>query len=288
MNPEQHHQALARAERLRALRRTELLDSLPEPSFDRFTRLAARLTGSPVALVSLVDDQRQFFKSFLGLGQPWASRRGTPLSHSFCQYVAASGQPLVVEDARTHELVKDNGAIADLGVVAYLGTPLWADGKCIGSLCVVEGQPRQWSEEDKRALQDLAATVNAEIELRLTTHFTERLSQLVPAIIYLYDRSQDRLTFFNEQATRFDLNPLFTQAGDGDVCLSDKHGNARWFLHRSILLDLDKNLQLGIATDIQQSKSELLARLTEELRNSPNLEEAVEKLNQGFGSAAGG
>lgn len=255
MDPEQHRLALKQASRLQALRRTELMDSLPEPSFDRYTRLAARLTGSPTALVSLVDDERQFFKSALGVGQPWA-RRGTPLSHSFCQYVAASGQPLVVEDARTHELVKDNPAIHDLGVLAYLGAPLWADGKCIGSLCVAEGQPRQWSEEDKQALRDLAAAVNAEIELRLTTHFTERLTQLVPAIIYLYDRSQRRLTFFNEQATRYDLNPLYTQAGDGEVSLTDKDGKASWFLHRSLTLDPDQNLQLGVATDIQPSKRE--------------------------------
>lgn len=280
MEPDNHRLALTQAARLQALKRTELLDTLPEPSFDRFTRLAARLTGSPTALVSLVDEDRQYFKSALGLGEPLASQRQTPLSYSFCQYVAASGKPLVVEDARTHELVKDNPAVSELGVIAYLGTPLWAEGKCIGSLCVLENQPRQWSEEDRLALQDLAATVNTEIELRLTTHFTDHLTQLIPAVVYLYDRSQHRLTFFNEQATRYDLNPLWVQAGDGEVCLAEKSGKKRWFMHRSRLLDVAQNLQLGVATDIQEAKHELLQRLHQELQGSKDVPAALARIAQ--------
>src|SRR6516162_9470764 len=78
------------AERLAALQRTELLDTLPELEFDRVTRLACRLLGTEVALLSLVDTDRQFFKSSCGLPEPWASIRQTPLSHSFCQHVVAS------------------------------------------------------------------------------------------------------------------------------------------------------------------------------------------------------
>lgn len=281
MDSPQHRMALTQAARLQALKRTELLDSLPEPSFERFTRLAARLTATSTALVSLVDDQRQFFKSSLGLGEPWASERQTPLTHSFCQYVAASGRPLIVEDARTHELVKDNLAVSELGVLAYLGIPLWAEGKCIGSLCVLESQPRHWSEEDQQALQDLAATVNSEIELRLTTNFAERLTQLMPAIIYVYDRAQDRLTFYNDQATRYNLNPLWIEPVDGEVCLtSKKSGEARWFLHRCLMLDVDQNLQLGLATDIHQSKNELLARLRQELEGCADLQQVLSRLER--------
>ena len=73
--------------RLAALEETGLLDSLPEETFDRFTRLAARLLGTPVSLITLVTPDRQFFKSAVGLAAPWAAARETPLSHSFCQYV---------------------------------------------------------------------------------------------------------------------------------------------------------------------------------------------------------
>lgn len=278
MDSQQHQLALTQAARLQALRRTELLDTLPEPSFDRFTRLAARLTGSPTALVSLVDEHRQYFKSALGLGEPLASQRQTPLSYSFCQYVAASGKPLVVEDARSHDVLKDSPAVSELGVIAYLGTPLWAEGKCIGSLCVLESQPRQWSEADRLALHDLAATVNAEIELRLTTHFTERLTQLIPAIVYLYDRSQQCLAFSNEQAASYDLNPLWVQADNGEVCLSEKSGQNRWFMHRFLALDADETMQLGVATDIQETKRELLHRVHQELQSSGDVKAALARI----------
>ena len=82
--------ALLDPARLAQLSRLRLLDTPPEEPFDRLTRLAARTLGAPVALVSLVDDRRQFFKSAHGLPEPWASQRETPLTHSFCQHVVTS------------------------------------------------------------------------------------------------------------------------------------------------------------------------------------------------------
>jgi GAF domain-containing protein len=79
-----------------------LLDTPADEGFDRLTRMAARLLGAPIALITVIADDRQFFKSATGLAEPWASRRGTPLSHSFCRHVVTSGDPLVVEDARRH------------------------------------------------------------------------------------------------------------------------------------------------------------------------------------------
>src|ERR1700680_226145 len=79
--------ALSSTERLAALDRTGLLDSAPDKAFDLLTRLASRTLKAPISLVSLGDDRRQFFKSSVGLPEPWSSLRETPLSHSFCQYV---------------------------------------------------------------------------------------------------------------------------------------------------------------------------------------------------------
>ena len=112
--------------RLAVLRDTGMLDGLPEPSpeFDRLTRLATRILGVPVSLVTLVDEDRQVFAGQCGLPEPRASTRETPLSHSFCQHTVVTGEPLVVEDARLHPLVRDNPAIADFGIVAYAGIPL--------------------------------------------------------------------------------------------------------------------------------------------------------------------
>ncbi len=155
------------AERIAALVRTALLDSPPEESFDRITALLARIIKVPVSIVSLVDEQRQFFKSHWGLPEPWATRRETPLSHSFCQYVVSCNEPLEVVDARQHPVVKGNAAISDLGVIAYLGYPIVVEGKFpIGSLAAIDVQPREWSQADHETLKDFAVIVSSEIDLR--------------------------------------------------------------------------------------------------------------------------
>ncbi|MGB3669211.1 MAG: HAMP domain-containing sensor histidine kinase, partial [Phormidesmis sp.] len=123
---------------------------------------------TPVALVSLVDQNRQYFKSCIGLPAPWATSRQTPRSHSFCQHVVSTAEPLVVADARLHPLVKDNLAIAELGVIAYLGIPLTvSEGPVLGALCVIDTQPREWTSRDIETLKELAALVVEQIELRL-------------------------------------------------------------------------------------------------------------------------
>src|SRR5947208_12423373 len=121
--------------RLTLLQHTELLDSPPEEAFDRFTKLASKLLHTPVALVSLVDKERQFFKSAAGYGEPLLDiSRETPLSHSFCRYVVTSGSSFVVTDARTHPLLHDSIAVRELGVVAYAGMPLTLpSGQTLGS-----------------------------------------------------------------------------------------------------------------------------------------------------------
>ncbi|MEA2431085.1 MAG: hypothetical protein QOI19_1558, partial [Thermoleophilaceae bacterium] len=153
--------------RLSALRATALLDSPQEEAFDRLTRLASHALKVPVALVSLVDEDRQFFKSCIGLPDPWGSQRGTPLSHSFCQHAVASGEPLVIEDARKHPLVRDNLAIRDLDVIAYAGVPLvTSDGAVLGTFCAIDSKPRRWTDDDVEFVREMAASAMTEIELR--------------------------------------------------------------------------------------------------------------------------
>jgi GAF domain-containing protein len=163
-------------DRLEALRRTRLLDTPPEEAFDRLTRLVCRLLSVPTALVSLVEADRQFFKSAIGLPQPWLHRRETSLLHSFCQHVVATGAPLVVEDADRHPVLSDNLAIPDLGVVTYLGMPLiTADGHVLGALCAIGPEPRTWTAADAAALRDLAAVTMSEVTLhRLALEMRER------------------------------------------------------------------------------------------------------------------
>jgi len=153
--------------RLQALAATELLDSGAEACFDRFTRLASRFLEVPVSLISLVDGDRQYFKSMVGLCEPWASQRQTPLSHSFCRHVVLSREPLLISDARVDPLVSTNPAVVELDVVAYLGIPLADDdGQVLGAFCAIDSQVRQWTADDVAVMEDLAAAVMAEIELR--------------------------------------------------------------------------------------------------------------------------
>ena len=169
--------------RLSALRSTGLLDSPPEEMFDRVTRLAARLLNAPVALVTLVDEDRQFFKSAFGLPEPLASQRQTPLSVSYCQFAAASGEPLVIEDAREHPLVKHNPSVAG-GAVAYAGLPLkTSEGHTLGTFCVVDSKPRKWTEEELTILADLAASVEAKLELRAAVRHAEGQAEFARRIL---------------------------------------------------------------------------------------------------------
>ncbi|GAB4323192.1 MAG: hypothetical protein Kow00117_11760 [Phototrophicales bacterium] len=159
---------LLNVDRLKALMNLALLDGEHVALYDRLTQLASQAINAPVSLLSIVAADHQYFKSHVGLPEPWKSRRRTPLSHSFCQHVVGTSQPLIVTDAREHELVKDNLAIPDLDVIGYLGIPLTLeDGKTLGSFCVIDSKPREWTEVDIQIVKEVTAIVVAEFNLRV-------------------------------------------------------------------------------------------------------------------------
>jgi PAS domain S-box-containing protein len=190
------------------------MDSPAEQSFDRLARLASRFLDAPVVLVSLVDESRQFFKSTVGLPEPWASTRQTPLSHSFCQYVVKFGHPLIITDARTDPMLRANLAIPDLGVVAYLGIPIGtSDGHVLGSFCAIDCQPRVWTSEEVETMNELAASVASEIDLRRelrlrevieeklrdNQRFLQNILDASPAIFFLVAVPEGQILWANEQ-----------------------------------------------------------------------------------------
>ena len=165
--PNASPEIVANPERLASLLQLCLLDTPADPAFDRLTRLASRILNAPISTVTLVDDHRQFFKSQVGLGDPWATRREMPLEYSYCQHVVASASPLIVEDSRIHPLLFDNLSTLQEGLVAYAGMPLiTSSGDTLGSFCVIDKKPRIWTEEELEILTDLSAAVMTEIELR--------------------------------------------------------------------------------------------------------------------------
>src|SRR5262249_40794181 len=140
-------------------------DSPPEEAFDRLTRAATVALRVPVALVSLVDSDRHFFKSHCGLAEPLASSRQNPLTHSFCKHAVGSREPLIVANAREHPIFGPYSVATD--VRAYAGIPLiTSDGHALGTFCVVDSRPHDWTEEELGILRVLAASAMSEIELR--------------------------------------------------------------------------------------------------------------------------
>lgn len=108
-----------------------------------------------------MSDDRQFFKSQIGMHEPWATARQTPLSHSFCQWVVAGNEDVVVSDAREHP-ARNNLAISELGVVAYAGMPIFGDSdQPLGSFCAIDLKPREWSDGELATLLELSNVANA-------------------------------------------------------------------------------------------------------------------------------
>lgn len=141
-------------DRLQALYATGLLDSPPDEAYDRITRAAAAALDAPSAAMSLIDVDRQFFKSSVGMGD---DERQTPLDRSVCQYAVANGSALLLEDARTDPVFRNHPAVRDGTMVAYLGIPLTDnDDNAVGTLCVFDVKPRLWGTGHVRILSDLA------------------------------------------------------------------------------------------------------------------------------------
>lgn len=138
-----------------------------DPSFDRYARMVQRYLEVPIALVTLVLEDRQVFTGASGLAEPLATTRETPLSHSFCRYVVDDEAPLIIEDARRDDRLRDNPSIPEHGVIAYAGWPLIDEqGRTVGSLCAMDTEPRGWTREDLDALEDLADACSAELMYR--------------------------------------------------------------------------------------------------------------------------
>lgn len=147
-------------QRLLALRRLQVLDSPPEERFDRLTRLARHLLQVPIALISLVDSDRQWFKSRQGL-----TVSETPREVAFCAHAILTADTMVVPDALQDSRFADNPLVSgDPRVRFYAGQPLSApDGSRVGTLCIIDHRPRQLTEPDLQALRDLGAIVEKEL-----------------------------------------------------------------------------------------------------------------------------
>ena len=172
--------ALRDPERLRALARTDLLDTGPQEEYDRWTALAIRLVGAPVSVLTLVDDRREYVKSVAG-GRPGTTPGAdVPLSRSLCREVVEAGAPLVISDAASDPAFRAHPGILESGIGAYVGVPVHdRDGHVLGALCAVDGEAHAWSDEDVDSLRELAVGIELELARTAAGRDVERVRHLL-------------------------------------------------------------------------------------------------------------
>jgi len=194
-------------ERLGALIECSVLDTEPERVFDDLTSLAARLCEAPIALVSLLDSERQWFKSAHGIGA-----KETHRDSAFCAHAILGTEPLIVTNALTDPRTCDNALVLEAPYIRfYAGVPLQtADGFALGTLCVIDTKPRQISDQQINDLQSLALQVTSQLELRrLNRSLTSSQAQLkevhdrlhqiaaqVPGVVYQFELRADGTSCF--------------------------------------------------------------------------------------------
>lgn len=192
------------SDRLTALESYSIMDTLPEKEYDAITQLASYICGTPIALVSLLDKERQWFKSSVGLG---ASE--TPREISFCQYAIMGEEVYEVTNASENKLFADNPLVTgNPDIRFYAGAPLKdSDGFNLGSLCVIDTVPRTLNAEQKNALKLLANQVVLLLQLRKKNADLNTTQKEFQNFI---DLSKDLVCIANVNGMFFKVNPAFS------------------------------------------------------------------------------
>ncbi|WP_308220220.1 sensor domain-containing diguanylate cyclase [Kineococcus sp. TRM81007] len=186
---------LAELERLAAVRGA-VRAAEDSDGLQRLVRMAARVLRVPVAMVSFIAADQEVVQAAVGLPEPWASLRSTPLSHSLCAQVVHLDGPVVLFDARVDPAYREHAAVVEMGAGAYAGYPLRYGEHTLGAFCAADFVPRQWSEDDLLLLEDLAAVVSTKLALRMTVReLQESRAQLHDLTRRLHEQSRtDPLT----------------------------------------------------------------------------------------------
>jgi PAS domain S-box-containing protein len=297
-------------QRLAALHACGVLDTAPEGDFDDITALAQEICEVPIALVSLVADSRQWFKSCIGLPV-----RETPRDVAFCAYAILRTEPLVIEDAASDPRTFDNALVTgEPGIRFYAGVPLInADGFALGTLCIIDTKPRSITPQQLQSLVRLARQVTAQLELRRACRELvhqraaaeardERYRLLVEqaeVVVWEFDVAANAFTYVSPAAANLGypltdwLAPGFWLAhvhpddrdGAMKYCLSQIESNtSHRFQYRMIAADgrivwIDDTVSPPVRENGRLLLRGTLADITERLLIEKALRQANEKLN---------
>jgi GAF domain-containing protein len=178
-------------ERLQSLNEHELLDTLPEEVYDDITRLASEITGTPISLITLIDQDRQWFKSRHNYTVEESARQVSFCAHAILQ----SNEVMVVPDARYDERFHDNPlTLENPGVIFYAGVPLTDEKEnALGTLCVIDHRPRELSEQQIESLKALAKLVKTHFELRKVKMDLDKAQEDLRMVQSLVNTMQDEI-----------------------------------------------------------------------------------------------
>jgi len=164
--------------RLAAVQRSQLLDTPPDEPFDRLATLARDLLEAKVALVTVVDSRRSYWKARIGVDQLPGERPEHLVHVSFSQYVLDARGPVLVNDTRTDPRTRTNPSVAEMQICSWAGYPVFSpDGQVLGSLSVMDEKPREWTERDRLVLDTLARAASTEVGLRMAMADSQRAAQ---------------------------------------------------------------------------------------------------------------
>jgi len=179
--------------RLTALVRSGLVGSGPEDAFDRLIELAAALVGLPRGCITLVDSDRTTAKASIGF--PEGSQLFAPIEQSFCRYVVSTGLPLIVNDARCDPRTSGDPAIEAFAAVSWAGYPIEdAQGAVLGTFCLMDSSPHEWTADDLLILATLAQSASSEIARRRSQMNTVEAEQLAADTLRSARRHQAALS----------------------------------------------------------------------------------------------
>ena len=255
-------------ERLNSLHSYSILDSLPEKDYDNLTKIASEICGTPISLVSLIDDKRQWFKSHHGID---ASQ--TPKEYAFCGHAINQEDDIfIIQDARTDERFHNNPLVTgETKVIFYAGVPLLSDeGLPLGTLCVIDNKPKLLSQTQIQALKALGGQVMNLLNLRKTNDLLKR------SIEKLHEKNNDLEQFAYIAA--HDLKSPLNNILSTSELLIDYYGGT---------MDVDGNKMLNYINSASKNLSGLIDGLMEyskcdalmQQKSNVNLKELCKDIN---------